>query len=117
MKAIVYRKYGPPNVLELDEVEKPSPKDGEVRVKIKATTVSAVDSAFRQGNPFNARLYTGLFQPKNHVLGSAFSGTIELIGEGVTQFQVGDDVLNVIRVSRVDPDGDLRFWTVQGRAQ
>ena len=92
MKAFVYTKYGSPDVLELMEVEKPTPKENEVLVKIHATTVTAVDSAFRQGIPYNARLYAGLFKPKNRTLGSEFAGEIEAVGKNVTQYKKGDKV-------------------------
>ena len=92
MKASVYTKYGSPTVLEMKDVEKPTPKENEVLVKVYATTVTAVDSAFRQGFPYNARLYAGLTKPRNHILGSEFAGEIEAIGKDVTQFKVGDQV-------------------------
>ena len=92
MKAIVYTKYGSPDNLEMKEVEKPTPQDNEVLVKVYATTVTAVDSAFRQGKPYNARLYAGLSKPKNPILGSEFAGEIEAVGKNVTSFKVGDQV-------------------------
>ena len=90
MKTIVYTKYGSPDVLELKEVEKPVPKDKEVLIKIYATTVTAVDSIFRQGNQFFARLATGVTKPKNPILGSEFSGEIESVGKDVKLFKPGD---------------------------
>lgn len=92
MKAVVYTKYGAPDVLELQEVAKPIPQENEVLVKVVVTTVTAVDSAFRQGKPFNARLYAGLTKPKNHILGSEFAGVVEAVGSSVTIFKVGDEV-------------------------
>ncbi|MBL4613384.1 MAG: NAD(P)-dependent alcohol dehydrogenase [Magnetovibrio sp.] len=92
MKAIVYARYGAPDVLELQEVAKPTPKDNEIVVKVKATTVTLVDCAFRQGTPFVARLYTGLLRPKKGVLGTELSGEVESVGGDVTRFKVGDQI-------------------------
>ena len=74
MKAIVYTKYGPPDVLQLKEVEKPAPKDDEVLVRVIAASVNAADWHFLRGEPFLLRLYAGLLKPKNKMLGSRHSG-------------------------------------------
>jgi NADPH:quinone reductase-like Zn-dependent oxidoreductase len=92
MKAIVYEKYGPPEVLQLKEVEKPFPKDNEVLIKVFASTVTATDCVFRKGEPKFARLFTGITKPKNQILGSEFAGVIETIGKDVRVFRVGDKV-------------------------
>lgn len=92
MKAVKYTKYGTPDVLELTEVEKPTPNDDEVLVKIYATTVTAVDSTFREGDEFFARLATGIMKPKNAILGTELAGEVEAIGKDVTQFKAGDPV-------------------------
>jgi len=92
MRAIVYYKYGPPDVLQLREVEKPVPKENEVLIKIHTTTVTATDCTFRKGEPFFSRLYTGLTKPKNPVLGSEFAGEIESAGKDVKLFKKGDQV-------------------------
>jgi NADPH:quinone reductase-like Zn-dependent oxidoreductase len=83
MKAIVYHKYGPPDVLELKEVEKPTPKENEVLVRIYATTVNRTDCATIRAKPFFARLFTGMFKPKKQIPGTEFAGKIEEIGKNV----------------------------------
>jgi NADPH:quinone reductase-like Zn-dependent oxidoreductase len=92
MKAIVYTEYGSVDVLQLKEVAKPAPKDNEVLIRIVATTVTAVDSTFRQGSSLSGRFYTGLRRPKRPVLGSTLAGQIEAVGKDVTFFKKGDQV-------------------------
>lgn len=92
MRAVVYTRYGSPDVLELREVEKPAPAADEVVVRVTASTVSAVDSTFRQGTAPFARLATGLRRPKSGRLGSDFAGIVEAVGESVRTFRVGDRV-------------------------
>jgi len=92
MRAIVYSKYGPPEVAKLMEVPKPLPKDNEILVKVYSSTVNRTDSGFRSAEYFVSRFWTGLFQPKYQILGSEFSGTVEEIGQTVTTFKKGDNV-------------------------
>ena len=92
MKAIVYTEYGSADVLQLKELPKPTPKDNELLIRIEATTVTAVDSTFRQGASLSGRFYTGLTRPKRPVLGSTLAGEVEAVGKDVTLFKKGDQV-------------------------
>ena len=92
MNAIVQTKYGPPEVLQLQQVEKPVPQEDQVLIKIHATTVTAVDCTFRQGSPLIGRFFAGLTKPKNPIPGTEFSGEIEAVGVDVTRFKEGDQV-------------------------
>jgi NADPH:quinone reductase-like Zn-dependent oxidoreductase len=95
MKAIVYPQYGSPDVLQLKEVEKPVPIDGEILVKIHAASVNTLDLAMR--GPFLARIITGgLLKPKDPRLGADIAGRVEAVGSNVTQFQPGDEVFGVV---------------------
>ena len=97
MKAVVYKKYGSPEVLKLINIEKPKPKNNEVLVKIYASSVTSGDVRLRSSDfPIlfwlPARLIFGLFKPKKKILGHEFSGVVEEIGKNVTKFKIGDNV-------------------------
>ena len=94
MKAITYTKYGPPDVLELKEIEKPTPKDDEVLVRIHAASVNALDWHYVRGMPLIARMGLGLGKLKESRIGADFSGTIEAVGKDVTEFKPGDEVFS-----------------------
>jgi NADPH:quinone reductase-like Zn-dependent oxidoreductase len=92
VKAIVFTKYGSPDVLELKEVEKPSPKDDEVLIRVHAASLNDWDWGALHGVPFVNRLMFGLLYPKKQILGSDVAGRIETVGKNVRQFQPGDEV-------------------------
>ncbi|MBT5773942.1 MAG: NAD(P)-dependent alcohol dehydrogenase [Dehalococcoidia bacterium] len=92
MRAAVYTRYGPPEVVRVMEVGTPTPGDGELLVRVRATTVNRTDSASRAAKPFFMRAVTGLVRPRVTILGNEFAGEVEAIGGGVTSFAVGDRV-------------------------
>jgi len=93
MRAAVYSRYGPPDVVQIEDVEKPVPGDNEVLVRISATTVCAADWRFRKADPVFVRLMNGLGRPKKiRILGMEFAGTVESTGKAVTRFAEGDEV-------------------------
>jgi len=92
MKAVVYRKYGPPDVLSIEDVEKPVPKNNEIVVKVSASTVNRTDCAQLRAKPFIMRFVTGLFKPKRQILGTTFAGEITTIGSSVKDYKIGDRV-------------------------
>jgi NADPH:quinone reductase-like Zn-dependent oxidoreductase len=92
MKAAIRTKYGDPSVLSIENVEKPTPKDNEVLVKIHATTISRTDMGVLLGAPFVFRFFTGLTKPRYQTTGTDFAGQIESVGKNVTDFKAGDRV-------------------------
>ena len=95
MKAVVCRRYGPPEALELQYVEKPTLADDRVLVRVKAASVNPADYYSIRGRPIFARLGSGLFRPKRKLVGSDLAGTVESVGRNVTQFQPGDEVFGI----------------------
>src|SRR5690606_27954110 len=92
MKAAVYTRYGPPEVVCINEVKKPVPQDGELLIRIHASTVNRTDTGFRSAEYFVSRLFSGLLRPKDPILGCEFAGEIVAAGQGVRYHKVGDRV-------------------------
>jgi NADPH:quinone reductase-like Zn-dependent oxidoreductase len=96
MKAAVHRSYGPPEVVRIVEVDKPTAKPNELLVRVHASTVNRTDCGFRAARPFIVRFFTGLIRPRVTILGTEFAGEVEAVGTGVTSFEVGDRVFGYI---------------------
>ena len=92
MRAVVHDTYGPPDVLRLEEVERPIPEDDGVLIRVRATTVTRSDCGWRSGEPFVSRLFTGIRRPRRRILGTELAGEVEAVGAAVTEFAVGDRV-------------------------
>jgi NADPH:quinone reductase-like Zn-dependent oxidoreductase len=95
MRAIVHDRYGPPDILRVDEVAQPFPKNDEIRVRVHAATVSRSDCALRAGEPWMSRAITGIRRPKRRILGSDLAGEVDAVGAKVSEFAVGDRVFGV----------------------
>jgi len=95
VRAVVYDRYGPPEVLRLEEVERPVPGDDQVLIRIHASTVNRTDCGWRAAAPFITRAFLGLRRPKNTILGSELAGEVEAVGSAVEEFAVGDRVFGM----------------------
>ena len=96
MKAILFTQYGPPDVLQLVEIEKPTPNENQVLVKVVAAAANPLDWHRMRADPFLVRLGDGLFKPKNPKLGADLAGIVEAVGRNVTEFKPGDEVFGEI---------------------
>lgn len=92
MRAVVCPRYGPPEVLQIRQVEKPSPKEDQILVRVFATTVTSGDVRLRKADPSIVRLFAGLAKPRTAILGSDLAGVVEAVGKDVTRFKAGDEV-------------------------
>ena len=95
MRAAVHERYGPPEVLRITEVERPAPQEGEVLVRVHASSVTRSDCGVRNNEYFFARVFTGLRRPKRTIAGMEFAGVVEEVGPAVTQFAAGDEVFGI----------------------
>jgi NADPH:quinone reductase-like Zn-dependent oxidoreductase len=114
MRAVVSKEYGAPDVLNLTDVQKPTPKDGQVLVKVRATSVNYGNLVLLKGEPFLARLAFGLLKPKYSIPGGDIAGQIEAVGKNVTQFQCGDEVFGDL--SRYGWGGFAEYVSVPEKA-
>jgi NADPH:quinone reductase-like Zn-dependent oxidoreductase len=96
MRAVVHDRYGPPEVLRLEDVERPMPKDDEVLIRIHATTVNRTDCGLRSAELFLSRFFTGLHRPKHRILGMELAGEVAAVGPAVREFQIGDHLFGAI---------------------
>jgi NADPH:quinone reductase-like Zn-dependent oxidoreductase len=92
LRAVVHDRYGPPDVLRLEDVDRPVPKDDEILVRVHATTVTRSDCGWRRAKPFISRFFTGVVRPRRRILGTEFSGVVEAVGAAVREFEAGDRV-------------------------
>ncbi len=113
MKAAVYTRYGPPDVVvQIADVEKPVPKDSEVLIKVRAASVNPLDGGLMKGRPYIARIMTGLRKPKITRLGVDVAGQVEAVGRNVTQFKPGDAVFGLC--IRYPQASGVKVWVCQG---
>jgi NADPH:quinone reductase-like Zn-dependent oxidoreductase len=112
MKAIVYHIYGSPDVLQLEEVAKPTPKDNEALIKVRAASVNPLDGGIMKGRPYITRILNGLRTPKNTRVGVDVAGQVEAVGRNVARFKPGDQVFGA---SISDPKASsMKVWVCQG---
>jgi NADPH:quinone reductase-like Zn-dependent oxidoreductase len=116
MKAVISDRYGPPDILRIEEVERPVPKEGELLVKIHASTVNRSDAHTRAGTPFVSRLFHGLRRPNRRIPGSEFAGEVAEVGAVVTEFKVGDRVFGVYPFFEVREGAHAEFMCIPERA-
>jgi NADPH:quinone reductase-like Zn-dependent oxidoreductase len=112
MRAVICDRYGPPDILRIEEVERPVPKEDEVLVRIHASTVNRSDAHNRAGRPLVSRLFHGLRRPKRRIPGSEFAGVVAEVGAAVTEFDVGDGVFGVYPFFEVREGAQAEFMCI-----
>jgi len=102
MRAVVADRYGTPDVLHVEDVERPTPTADEILVRVHASSVTRSDCGFRSARPFFSRAFTGLRRPKRRIVGTEFSGVVAAVGPNVTGFAVGEAVFGFKRSSNAE---------------
>jgi Alcohol dehydrogenase GroES-like domain/WD40-like Beta Propeller Repeat len=123
VRAVVHDRYGPPEVLRLEEVERPVPAADEVLVEVHATSVTRTDCGWRSGTPFFVRAFAGIVRPRRRILGMEFAGAVTAVGAAVRGFRTGDEVFGVTsfganaqrRLTRNRAEHGLPAWSPNGR--
>jgi NADPH:quinone reductase-like Zn-dependent oxidoreductase len=115
MKAVVHDRYGPPDVLRIEDVPKPVPAADEILVRVRATGVTRSDAHLRAGQPFVSRLQSGLLRPKRRILGHELAGEVEVVGAAVTEFEVGDRVFGALPYLALSTGAHAEYMCVPER--
>jgi len=115
MKAVVHDRYGPPDVLRIEDVPKPVPAPDEILVRVRATGVTRSDAHLRAGQPFVSRLQSGLLRPKRRILGHELAGEVEAVGAAVTEFEVGDRVFGALPYLALSTGAHAEYMCVPER--
>jgi NADPH:quinone reductase-like Zn-dependent oxidoreductase len=115
MKAVVHDRYGPPDVLRIEDVPKPVPAPDEILVRVRATGVTRSDAHLRAGQPFVSRFLSGLLRPKRRILGHELAGEVEAVGAAVTEFEVGDRVFGALPYLALSTGAHAEYMCVPER--
>jgi len=115
MKAVVHNRYGPPDVLRIEDVPKPVPASDEILVRVRATGVTRSDAHLRAGQPFVSRFQSGLLRPKRRILGHELAGEVEAVGAAVTEFEVGDRVFGALPYLALSTGAHAEYMCVPER--
>src|SRR6266851_1843474 len=115
MKAVVHNRYGPPDVLRIEDVPKPVPASDEILVRVRATGVTRSDAHLRAGQPFVSRFQSGLLRPKRRILGHELAGEVEAVGAAATEFEVGDRVFGALPYLALSTGAHAEYMCVPER--